>query len=135
MFTKPEGPELNPVQARHLDDALFGSRPFQYFSARIASLLSNAGSPQPGASPLQMQFAQKLGAHEPAEVLSFREEDRVLHVATDSFAVRHHAAEALVRLYHALAVARRAATRPAPGRPSRTGLELRPTSSDRGGPI
>ena len=107
MFTKPEGPHLTPEQARELDDTFFGSRPFEYFCARIASLISSADSPAvERPEGLGADFFALLGLVEMPHTLPFSDSDRELQVATDSFAVRHHAAEALVRLYHALTVAK-----------------------------
>lgn len=106
MFTKPEGQHLTPEQARELDDSFFGSRPYEYFSARIASLISSADSPVvERPEGLGADFFASLGLAEMPHTLPFSDSDRELQVATDSFAVRHHAAEALVRLYHALTVA------------------------------
>lgn len=114
MFTKPEGPHLTPEQARELDDSFFGSRPFEYFSARIASLISSADSPAvERPEGLGADFFASLGLAEMPHTLPFSDSDRELQVATDSFAVRHHAAEALVRLYHALTVATAAEGSPA----------------------
>jgi hypothetical protein len=50
------------------------------------------------------QVAAALGLPGVPGILTFDESDRELQIATDSFAVRHHAAESLVRLYHALTV-------------------------------
>lgn len=105
MFTTPAGPTLTLQQARDLDDALFGSHPMGYFHARIDSLLQaaddHAGAPRSGTC--RAAFASLLGPA--AELLDVDAADRELQVAVDAFAVRHHAAEALVRLYHALGVA------------------------------
>jgi hypothetical protein len=46
VFTNPEGRNLTPAQAMDLDDNYFGSRPLGYFSSRIASLISSAGTLQ-----------------------------------------------------------------------------------------
>ncbi|WP_284978682.1 hypothetical protein [Arthrobacter sp. fls2-241-R2A-200] len=105
MFTNPEGRNLTPAQAMDLDDNYFGSRPLGYFSSRIASLISSAGTLQADTTEgMGGQVAAALGLSGVPGILIFTESDRELQIATDSFAVRHHAAESLVRLYHALTV-------------------------------
>jgi hypothetical protein len=104
VFTKPESPQLSPAQAQQLDDSFFGSRPFEYFSARIATLLATHPGPPPGTTELAAEFIGRLGVASVTGVLTFNKADRELQVATDGFALRHHAAEALVRLYHGLSV-------------------------------
>lgn len=105
MFTNPEGRNLTPAQATDLDDNYFGSRPLGYFSSRIASLISSAGTLQADTTEgVGGQVAAALGLSGVPGILTFTESDRELQIATDSFAVRHHAAESLVRLYHALTV-------------------------------
>ncbi|MFL6100815.1 MAG: hypothetical protein ACJ71T_12775 [Actinomycetales bacterium] len=103
MFTEPVDPDLTPEQAQELDDDLFSSRPLEYFSARIASLLADLSAAEvyPAAG---REFARRLGLTRPDEILAFTSDDRALQVAMDSLVLRHHVAEALVRLYHALAV-------------------------------
>lgn len=106
MFKPPEGPELTPAQVLQLDDEFFGSRPFEYFSTRIASLISSAGSTEVDTlNGLGAEFSTVLGLTDTSDILSFSKSDRGLQLATDAFAVRHHAAEALVRMYHALTMA------------------------------
>lgn len=101
MFTQPVGPHLTPEQARELDDDLFSSRPLEYFSSRIASLLATVSATDED-SALGRQFARLLGVTHPGQVLAFTDTDRVLQVAADGYVLRHHVAESLVRLYHAL---------------------------------
>lgn len=104
MFFTPAGPTLTLRQARDLDDALFGSNPMGYFHSRISSLLHAADhdAMTAEAGPIRTAFESLLGPA--AELLDVDATDRELQVAVDAFAVRHHAAEALVRLYHALGV-------------------------------
>ncbi|WP_166353504.1 hypothetical protein [Phytoactinopolyspora limicola] len=105
MFMEPEGPQVTDQQARELDDSFFTSRPFGYFTSRIAALISASEPGVPDvAHGLGAAFLSKLGFHDVDGILAADEKDRALQIATDAFAVRHHAAEALVRLYHALAV-------------------------------
>lgn len=96
----PEGPDLSAAQARQLDDEFFQANPRGYFSARIGSLMEllerdgdvNLENPWPG---LRMS---------PEASIAYTKSDQSLQLAADAFAVRHHAAEALVRLLHALIV-------------------------------
>lgn len=104
MYPPPVGPELTEDQARELDDTFLASDPFQYFSSRIASLLAwqenapVANRPLPEAEPggLRGEFNQYL--QHPAVDGPFKDLDVHAQVAADSLAVRHHAAEALLRL-------------------------------------
>ena len=81
MMSPPDGPALSTSRAQLLDDEFFGSDPHAYFRSRIA-MLTNAGAPTT-----------------PSERSALR--DDFLAAVT----LRHHAAEAVVRLYHSLAVA------------------------------
>ncbi len=55
MYPPPDGQDLTEEQALELDDTFLASDPFQYFTSRIASLLSMArgrthvGRPPAGA--------------------------------------------------------------------------------------
>lgn len=103
MFIAPQGPQLTSAQALELDDDYFRSSPFGYFSARIHALISASDVPEADITAgLGSEFSALLGLEAGQGLLRFTESDRQLQIATDSFAVRHHAAEALVRLYHAL---------------------------------
>lgn len=104
MYPLPVGPDLTEEQAQELDDTFLASRPFLYFSSRIASLLvwqesaPVADAPLPGAEPGSIraefnQYLQRLAVDGP-----FEELDVHAQVAADALAVRHHAAEALLRL-------------------------------------
>lgn len=98
----PEGPNVTAGQAKTLDDEFFTAKPLAYFSARIASLLeAHAAGSTTSTDPYQPMWAA-LGISQPG-LLEFTDSDRQLQVAVDSMATRHHAAEALVRLIHALA--------------------------------
>ena len=103
FFTAPSGPALTVDHAQQLDDEFFQSLPLEYFHARIASLISGTDASD-NSSPLAGAFAEALGVDDPSDVLSSSAPSRELQIAIDSFAMRHHAAEALVRLYHALTV-------------------------------
>lgn len=105
MFTPPTGPELTLKQAKELDDSYFRSRPFGYFSSRITSLSTAEQQVISGSSSDSLpEFVAPSSLLATSELLDFNESDQRLQIATDSFSLRHHAAEALVRLYHALAV-------------------------------
>jgi hypothetical protein len=100
VFTKPTGPVLNEEQAQALDDDFFGSRPMEYFHARIAGLLAAMPGADTEPSSVQQAFDNALAPLE--GMLTHTERDREVQVAIDALSVRHHAAEALARLYHAL---------------------------------
>jgi len=109
VFTEPHGTELTAAQAHELDDDFFTSRPFEYFASRIASLIASSEVVSAGTTgSLGSGFAAVLGLADASDVLGGEQGDREIQVAIDSLAVRHHAAEALVRLYHALAIGPRA---------------------------
>jgi hypothetical protein len=104
MFTSPSGSILTPDQAQELDDEFFQSMPLDYFHSRIASLIGSSGTSSSLTTTLAAHFARALGVDDPSTLLNCSASSRELQVAIDSFALRHHAAEAIVRLYHALAV-------------------------------
>src|SRR3712207_3762103 len=104
MFIRPGGPQLSEEQARELDDRYLGSQPFHYFRARLWSLVSELQPPATAAaSELGAAVARRLGwPPEMAEdVLTAPSPARELQVAVDALSLRHHAAEALLSLYHA----------------------------------
>src|SRR5829696_8726811 len=104
-FGSPSGPTLTREQARELDDEFFQSRPLDYFYARIGSIISSSDkAPASQATALGAEFSRALGVGDASSVLIFDESSQGLQQAIDSFAVRHHAAEALARLYHAMTV-------------------------------
>jgi hypothetical protein len=103
MYPSPDGQDLTEEQAVELDDTFLASDPFQYFSSRIASLLAWQESaplsdaplpgPEPGSIRAELnQYLQRPVADGPFKVL-----DVHAQVAADALAVRHHAAEALLR--------------------------------------
>lgn len=105
MFTPPDGPVLTASSARELDDSYFQSRPFGYFSSRIDSLVKATQSTVTGDNQgLGADVLAALGETSLGGLLDFDQSDRTLQVATDAFALRHHAAESVVRLYHGLTV-------------------------------
>jgi hypothetical protein len=104
MYPPPVGEDLTADQARELDDTFLASDPFQYFRSRIASLLAwqesapiseaTIADAEPG-SP-RAEFNRYL--QRPAVDGPFKDQDVQAQVAADALAVRHHAAEALLRL-------------------------------------
>lgn len=87
------------TKAYQVTNASFlASDPFQYFGSRIASLLAwheNAPLPEPEPGSIRAelnQYLQRPVADGPFKVL-----DVHAQVAADALAVRHHAAEALLR--------------------------------------
>lgn len=81
----------------------FSPAPSATLSSCIASLTeSHRTDEDRQASDVASDFAAALGQMSASELLAFEESDRQLQIATDAFALRHHAAESLVRLYHGL---------------------------------
>lgn len=103
MYPPPDGQGLTEEQARKLDDTFLASDPFQYFNSRIASLLSWHESASVSAAPLpetqpsgiRAEFAKYL--QRPAAIGPLKNLHVHVQVAADSLAVRHHAAEAVLR--------------------------------------
>lgn len=68
MYPPPDGQDLTEQQALELEDTFLASDPFQYFSSRIASLLtwhesapvSDAPFPEPGPGSIRADFNQYL---------------------------------------------------------------------------
>ena len=103
VYPPPAGKALTAEQAQQLDDTFLSSDPFQYFRSRIAALLSwhetapvsAPVAPQASAPDIRAEFnsyLQRPAADGPFDVL-----DVHAQVAADAFALRHHAAEALLR--------------------------------------
>ena len=114
FFPPPSGPELTSEQRRILDDRFLSSNPCGYFGARIEMLLrwdesiaesvqasqegdnstSDAGR-QTGQS--RSRFSRYIGRsiHFPPEQAV---RSATTQLATDAYALRHHAAESLVRM-------------------------------------
>ena len=118
MYPPPTGPDLTAQQAQELDDTFLASDPFQYFCSRIGALLTWLESapvldkPTKEAKPgtIRAEFNRYL--QRPAADGPFKELDVHAQVAADALALRHHAAEALLRLACA-----RLAPIPNPGSP------------------
>lgn len=104
MYPPPAGKDLTPEQARALDDTFLSSDPFGYFRSRIGSLLAwHENAPfgdgtrtQAAEGTVRAQFNSYLRSA--AGDGLFSELDVHAQVAADALAVRHHAAEALLRL-------------------------------------
>lgn len=95
-----DGPALNDDQVRELDDEFFTARPLGYFASRIQGLLGDIDAA--GTTPHATEFLSVLGLSADATPFAPTESDRKLQVAIDALSARHHIAEALVRLLHAL---------------------------------
>lgn len=111
MYPPPTGTRLSAEQRRSLDDTFLSSDPFGYFSARIHMLLewadasnthedeapTTSGDRAAPTGAVLTRFSSLLGA---PEGVTPRTSPRSVttQVATDAYAVRHHAAESLVRL-------------------------------------
>lgn len=103
------GPLLTAEQRQRLDDTFLSSDPFEYFSVRIEMLLRWADSSGIPSSPtaqadsnqktskIRDQFSRFLG-RSPDFALTASSRSVSTQVATDAYTLRHHAAEALVRL-------------------------------------
>lgn len=107
FLIKPsDGPNLTPEQVRQLDDEFFSARPLAYFSTRVQSLLGSWDTVDE-PTPATTEFFDALGLPHTSTMLDIsNENDRKLQVAVDSFALRHHTAEALARLLLAVGVSR-----------------------------
>jgi hypothetical protein len=104
LTIKTEGRHLSASQAKTLDGEFFLSRPFEYFNSRIASLLEAQQGTQLTAERASADFFAALKPSDASSLLEFDERDRRLQVAADSFALRHHVSEGLIRFLHALVV-------------------------------
>ena len=103
MYPPPAGKELTEAQAKDLDDTFLSSDPFQYFRSRIASLLAwqenaPAGNDHSVAADGSVRAEFNRYLQRPAADGPFNMFDVRAQVAADALAVRHHAAEALLRL-------------------------------------
>ena len=119
MYPPPSGTNLTAAQRQELDDTFLSSDPFGYFSARIEMLLrwadsvdeTNESSEEPtdDSQNTAGRFARFLGR--PTGFVSAASPRSITtQVATDAYALRHHAAESLVRLAAALSPRMEAAT-------------------------
>ncbi|MGY1721255.1 hypothetical protein ACI8AG_19655 [Blastococcus sp. SYSU DS0552] len=92
---------LTPEQLALLDDTFFGSNPASYWRARIDDLLREP-------APIDYHgalAAQVIGYGLDERMLSTTEpteSERELQRALDAFTLRHHLAESLVRIVHAV---------------------------------
>lgn len=95
LYPPPTGPTLNEREAKDLDARFFESDPMGYFHSRIQSLLSWGGGSTVSDSPLLRSFLEKTRLEPQPGPENF---DRELQLAKDSLQVRHHVAEATLRL-------------------------------------
>lgn len=103
MYPAASGPELTGEQARELDDTFLASDPFEYFRSRIASLVAwqetapraNETTPTALSGSVRADFNHFV--RQPALDPGFKPIDVHAQVAADALAVRHHAAESLLR--------------------------------------
>lgn len=101
MYQLADGSELTREQMRDLDDELFASNPSAYWRARIDALLADP----PAASAVPARVGEIVAAGLSSDILKFASptaDERDLQRRLDAFALRHHIAEALVRLMHAV---------------------------------
>ncbi|WP_426519535.1 hypothetical protein ACPPVQ_05765 [Diaminobutyricibacter sp. McL0618] len=97
MITEATSIDPTPAQIAELDDTFFGSDPLGYFRSRIQSLLHEPVDQGRDAE----RFGTLLGEAAP-DWADVSDAGRQLQRAVDAFAVRHHAAEAVIRLLGAL---------------------------------
>ncbi|MCC9205969.1 hypothetical protein [Arthrobacter sp. zg-Y769] len=111
MYPPPSGSELTAEQRQELDDTFLSSDPHAYFSARIGMLLQwadcgedsreNSMGQRGGEQRTAGGFARLLG--QPDGFFPQTSQGSITpQIATDAYALRHHAAESLVRLTAAL---------------------------------
>ncbi|MFC0582737.1 hypothetical protein [Micrococcoides hystricis] len=115
MYQPPTGPDLTAEQCQELDDTFLSSDPYGYFSARIGMMLwwaesevdsdehplAASADEQQHATETRGRFACLLGR--PVDFMPETSPRSIAtQVATDAYALRHHAAESLVRLTAAL---------------------------------
>lgn len=109
MYPSPTGSVLTAEQCQALDDTFLSSDPFEYFSVRIGMILQWADSngmlssfiapaeDKQNSSTTGEQFSRLLGR--PVGFLPTASSRSITtQIATDAYALRHHAAESLVRL-------------------------------------
>ena len=109
MYPPPTGPDLTAEQRQELDDTFLSSDPYGYFSVRIGMVLwwadsGDASHERPVAPTDDEQHAAGTGgrfARLLGRPVGFVPETSrrsiATQVATDAYALRHHAAESLVR--------------------------------------
>lgn len=100
FISSSDGPVLNDDQIRELDDEFFTARPVGYFTSRILSLLHDFDHTE--TNPHAAEFLSVLGLRNAENPLAPTKSDRTLQAAIDALSARHHIAEAVVRLLHAL---------------------------------
>lgn len=114
MYLPPAGPNLTTEQRQELDDTFLSSDPYGYFSLRIGMVLRwadcggnskthpvMANEDVPDQDKTAKKFAQFLGQSD-SFFPDISPKSITTQVATDAYALRHHAAESLVRLTAAL---------------------------------
>lgn len=107
VYPPPRSLQLPAETVRELDDKLFSSDPFSYFTSRISSLLSRLDSArvlddaQPAPGSAAQRFDRLVGQVGPQHRASSAHAIE-LQVALDALALRHHAAESLLRLAYVL---------------------------------
>jgi hypothetical protein len=110
MYPPPAGSVLTAEQRQELDDTFLSSDPFGYFSARIEMMLRWAESAvecdehvgvatdaKQDAAETRERFTRLLG-WPVGSVPATSKRSIATQVATDAYALRHHAAESLARL-------------------------------------
>lgn len=102
MFPPPTGPTTNAEQIQELDDTYFAGDVAGYFHSRVESLLSwQQGQSVDSSIGLARDLAKLVAPRSEPEV-PIDDRTRNVQIAADAFAVRHHAAETLIRLVDAV---------------------------------
>lgn len=107
MYLPPQGPDPTPEQVRELDDTFLTSDPYGYFISRVGMLHTWARQGEPpddvfdGVSSGRSDLASIVGAVMRNEDADVPPTTMIVssQVALDAFALRHHLAEAVVRLF------------------------------------
>jgi hypothetical protein len=105
LMIKPGGRSLTEEQAKALDDQFFLADPLAFFSSKIRMLLEANHSASEPAEDAVAPFYKVLRNPGNDDLLKYAPVDRHLQVAVDAVALRHHAAESLIRLLFALTAA------------------------------
>ncbi len=105
LHLRPEGVALTEAQAKALDDEFFLARPMAHFSSRIAGLLEANKGASSITSESDPEFFAALGLVGADDKLAHSDRERKLQVSIDAVALRHQAAEALIRFLFAVSAA------------------------------
>lgn len=112
MYPPPTGPELDANERKRLDTDFYTSDPTAFFWARIDAILEAESPAVASARPStasRVRFEEIVGESAEAKA-SMSAVDRQRQAAIDAVAIRHQAAEALLRLLLARLLCRASTT-------------------------